>query len=62
MHKFEDVEEIKEVIGYQEVNKYLQSGWFLISVHVAGEAEAGVPNPTLIYVLGRRRKKDRPEE
>ena len=62
MHKFEDVEEVKEVIGYQEANKHLQKDWILISTHVAGQAGPGIPNPSLLYVLGRRRKKDQPEE
>ena len=58
-----DIVEIKEVLGYEKVNDYLRKGWVLLSTHCAGgEAEAGVPNPLLVYVLGWPRKKDSEEE
>jgi hypothetical protein len=58
-----DIVEIIKVIGYEKVNEYLRKGWVLISTHNAsGEAEAGVPNPPLLYVLGWPRKNDTNEE
>ena len=57
-----DIEEVKEVFGHEKVNEYLRNGWVLLSTHVVGEMEMGIPNPPLIYVLGRPKKKDQPEE
>jgi hypothetical protein len=63
MRPYYDIQEIIEVLGYEKVNDYLQKGWVLISVQNAGgEAEAGVPNPKLLYILGWPRKKDTDEE
>lgn len=57
-----DIVEVKEVLGYEKVNGYLQNGWVLISAHNSGgEAGAGVPNPPLVYVLGRPKKRDSEE-
>lgn len=47
------LKEVKEVIGFEEANKYLQKGWVLVSTHMAGECQPGVTRPTLLYVLGR---------
>jgi len=57
-----DIEEVKEVLGHEQVNEYLQNGWVLLATHVVGAMKAGVPNPPLMYVLGRPKKKDQPEE
>ncbi|HKK65002.1 MAG TPA: hypothetical protein VJ967_04030 [Clostridia bacterium] len=57
-----DIEEVKEVYGHEQVNEYLRNGWVLLATHVVGTMEAGIPNPPLMYVLGRPRKKDQTEE
>lgn len=57
-----DIEEVKEVFGNEKVNEHLRNGWVLLATHVVGEMEMGVPNPPLMYVLGRPKKKDQPEE
>lgn len=57
-----DIQEVKEVVGHEKVNGYLQQGWVLLATHVVGEMEMGVPNPPLVYVLGWPRKKDSEEE
>ena len=62
MQNHMDIQEVKEVFGHEKVNDYLRQGWVLLSTHVVGEAEAGIPNPPLLYVLGLPRKKDLPEE
>lgn len=62
MQRYDDIQEVKEVVGHEKVNDYLQQGWILLATHVAGTAEAGIPNPTLIYVLGWRSKRDQPKE
>jgi hypothetical protein len=61
MARYEEIQEVKEVVGYQKANEYLSKGWVLLSTHVVGEMEAGVPNPPMLYVLGWPRKKDREE-
>ncbi|MFO7731033.1 MAG: hypothetical protein R6V86_09730 [Spirochaetia bacterium] len=57
-----NIEEVKEVFGHEKVNQYLRNGWVLLATHVVGEMEMGVPNPPLMYVLGRPKKKDQLEE
>lgn len=47
------VVEVREVIGFEEANKYLSKGWVLVSTHMAGERQPGITHPTLLYVLGR---------
>jgi hypothetical protein len=47
------LKEVKEVIGFEEANKYLHNGWILVSTHMAGECQPGVTHPTMLYVLGR---------
>lgn len=63
MKPYYNIKEVKEVMGYEKVNDYLRKGWVLLSTHLAGgEAEAGVPNPLMVYVLGWPEKKDTDEE
>jgi hypothetical protein len=58
MARYSEIQQVKEVVGYKKANEYLSKGWVLLSTHVVGEMEAGVPNPPMLYVLGWPRKKD----
>ncbi|MFO7983632.1 MAG: hypothetical protein R6V08_09295 [Desulfuromonadales bacterium] len=50
--KLPPLEEVREVIGFEEANKYLKKGWVLVSTHMAGERQPGLTSPTLLYVVG----------
>ncbi len=54
-----DIVEVKEVLGYEKVNGYLQNGWVLISAHNSGgEAGGGGRDPPPLPLLGRPKKRD----
>jgi len=60
--KLPPLAEVREVIGFEEANKYLKKGWVLVSTHMAGERQAGLTTPTLLYVVGRPKEPEDMEE
>ena len=56
-----DVGEVKESRDQHEVNRYLDTGWVLISTHVRDYGEPGVVDQYTVYVLGWPRTAGEPQ-